>query len=587
MAAGQTVAVEGANRSGKTLLLRSLGRELAGVTQRGALRFQDREVLSLSDSEYDAGFLRHVAFVRENAGSELFPGERVHAQLRGPRSAPGKEEARNLLTALGVADPEAVLSLRVLDLSRGLKLAIAVAKALASKPRLLVLDDVLLARDALSTAQWLSHVRHLQDTEQLAVLLLCRRAASYSMLRPIGVVQLEARRALCPPSQAALDALASETPRPRPAGKPLLRAEHLSVAFARDQALFAQPRVVQALVGLSLQVRAGEVVGLTGGSPSGKTTLAFALAQLIPATLGRVTLRIRADRAALGRRRPVLICFEDALESFDPRLQIGAQLLEAAHLRDESGDAAERLLNACIAAVGLEPDRRQRTRSALSQAELQLLALARALLLDPSVVILDNALSAVDSERRDTLLKMLRDRCKRRGLGAVVMSHEGAALSGASDRLGVMYAGRLIENRPDSGRAGRAASSVHPLALGLRAHATAWTSGGRRRRRSGPESAPLGLRLPPPMSSCRGRPMRCRGSVAASHHRRRSTPGRLLAPTRLTAPSGQNDCGEKSVTPARWQPNQATRCIQPCRSSSSPCWIPSSVSRSLEATGPA
>lgn len=447
LAAGQSAVIEGANLAGKSSLLRAMRREAPEVLRlTGKLRFRGTDVLQLSDGGYRDQFLRHVGFVDECAGDRLIPPLRVRELFRGATKL-NKQQLLALLSSLGLTDPERLLRQRVAQLSRGTRLAVAIALELGRQPSLLFIDNVFFLLDPLSTRQWLTQVRQLQRTAGMAVVALACSPDDAAELEPARVIRLAGSVRLTLPRLAPHDATAEAQPRTavESVGKPLLRVEYVSSVRLKDVGWRSRPEPVVALDSLKLDLWRGELLALVGQSPSGKTTLAHILARILSPTLGRVALRARDEQQ--GRSRRLVLCFEDAPDSFDPRLTIRQQLDEALPLRPR-GQRPARSGEALLSSVGLDPGVCERYPHQLSAAEAQLVALARARLIEPAVLVLDNALSAVDRAHRDALLSQLREEFAARHAGILWLSHTLGAVTQHADRVGVLYKGRLVELGP-------------------------------------------------------------------------------------------------------------------------------------------
>ena len=444
--AGETCVLEGGNRSGKTSLLTALERRTGQELElRGSVRFAGTNVLELADAAYRTTLLAHVAVLPEDGGATLFPSRRVGTLFSHREGS----SAHDLLAWLGFAAPEVTLRQRVRELSHGARLAVSLALALSRGPQLLIIDDIFHSCDALRTDQWLSSVRRQQEERGLAVLVSCRSAESCRALLPTQVVSLPNHRPLEPPRPLQLVGWGMEAPaQPSPhGGKPLVQVGHLSTLRMRDMGWIAKPAPVFALQSVNLELERGEVLGIVGASPSGKSTLALTLARIIEPSFGQVSVRSRADRTEGTGPQRMVLCFEDARPSLDPRLTLGRQLGQVLELNPKAQRELELPVRA-LGAVGLGPELLRRRPAELSQAEVQLAAFARALLLDPAVLILDNALSNVEAPHRRELLKLLRERCRTRGQSALVVTHRLNSLASVFDRVGVMYAGHLVEIGP-------------------------------------------------------------------------------------------------------------------------------------------
>lgn len=441
--AGETCVLEGGNRSGKTSLLAALERR-EGVQLRGSVRFGGVGLVELADDAYRDSFLERVSILSEDGGAALLPSRRVRALFSNDLAG----SAHEYLGRFGFGAPEITLRQRVRELSHGARLALSLALALSRRTQLLIIDDIFHSSDALRTDQWLSSLRREQADRGLAVLALCRSAQSCSALLPRTVVSLPGRHPLGKPHPLQPAGWGQHAPAPPSyrGGKPLLQVRHLTTLRARDLGWLAKPAPVFALQSVSFELARGEVLGVIGASPSGKSTLALTLARLVEPTFGQVSVRSRADRADGSGVPRIVLCFEDARASFDPRLSLGQQLSHVVELAAK-GTREQELEVRALGAVGLEPELLGRHPDQVSLSEVQLVAFGRALLLDPTVMLLDNALSNVDAPHRLELLSMLRERCRTRGLGALVVTHHLASLA-LFDRVGVMYAGHLVEIGP-------------------------------------------------------------------------------------------------------------------------------------------
>ena len=252
---------------------------------------------------------------------------------------------------------------------------------------------------------------------------------------------------------------------------PLLEAEALSVHFpVRRGVLRREVARVRAVDRVSLHVDAGEVLGIVGESGCGKTTLGRALVSLYPPSAG--TLRVQGrDVAALGaaeRRRmtrDVQMVFQDPFASLNPRQRI-RQILETPYEVHGVSPVAgcEARLRQLIEQVGLSPEHLERWPHELSGGQRQRVGIARALALEPRVVVLDEPLSALDLSVQSQVLNLLGDLQDRLGLSYVFISHDLAVVAYLCDRVAVMYLGRVVESGP---AAALFASPGHPYTQAL------------------------------------------------------------------------------------------------------------------------
>jgi len=235
--------------------------------------------------------------------------------------------------------------------------------------------------------------------------------------------------------------------------EPLLRVEGLTKSFrARGGGLFR--RAVPAVSGVSFVLQRGETLGLVGESGCGKSTLARLILNLIEPDAGNVTIDgapfIQASTKVRRKlRRRLQIVFQDALSSLNPRMTVGVNIAEPMRLQGlgsaaERRDAARELLEL----VGLRAGDEERYPHEFSGGQCQRIAIARALILRPDIVVFDEAVSALDVSIRAQILRLVLDLQQRLGLSYIFISHDLGVVKRVSDRIAVMYLGRIVEIGP-------------------------------------------------------------------------------------------------------------------------------------------
>ena len=244
------------------------------------------------------------------------------------------------------------------------------------------------------------------------------------------------------------------TAAPAATQSPLLSIEGLSVTYRS-----ATGRGVAALRGIDLTLQRGETLAIVGESGSGKTTLARAALRLFdigvrPAIAGKVTLEGRdlfalSDRDLRRLRRRVQLVFQDPYASLDPRMRIAAIVAEPLAIH-RIGRRAERLARAreLLAQVGLSESIARRFPSALSGGQRQRVGIARALAVDPELLVLDEPLSALDVSVQAQVINLLVDLKERRGLTFLLIAHDLRLVNYLATRVAVMYLGRIVESGP-------------------------------------------------------------------------------------------------------------------------------------------
>ncbi len=234
----------------------------------------------------------------------------------------------------------------------------------------------------------------------------------------------------------------------------LVRLENLSVAFPGRGPADGNGRHFRAVDDVSLNIHAGEVLGLVGESGSGKTTLAKALLRLYRPSEGRILFR-GTDLARLGERalrpyrRDLQMVFQDPLSSFNPRQTVAESLAMPLRLHGICPRAEiPRAVETALARVGLSPAFSDRFPHELSGGQLQRVAIGRALTLSPSLLVADEAVSKLDVSVRAQILNLLRDVQEANALSILFITHDLYVARYLCHRIGVMYFGKLVELGP-------------------------------------------------------------------------------------------------------------------------------------------
>jgi peptide/nickel transport system ATP-binding protein len=253
---------------------------------------------------------------------------------------------------------------------------------------------------------------------------------------------------------AAEPAAVQEAARPRAPSPTLLRAETLTKTYALASGWFGPRAVVRAVDGVSLDIEQGETFGLVGESGSGKSTLGRLLLHLERPTSGRVFLD-GVDLGALpaaklrAARRHMQVVFQDPYGSIDPRWSLGDIIAEPLEVHETLSKAERRArVQSLLAEVGLDPAWDTRFPHQLSGGQRQRVAIARAIALRPRFVLADEALSALDASVQAQVVNLLRDLKEKLGLTYLFIAHGLHVVRRLSDRVGVMYLGRLVEIGP-------------------------------------------------------------------------------------------------------------------------------------------
>ena len=338
-----------------------------------------------------------------------------------------------------------------------------IAVALACSPRILVADEPTAALDVTVQAQILNLLVELRERRGLAVVLIthdlavvARTCDRVAVMRGGRIVEAgEKRRLLAAPRHPHTVALVRRHPSrpvtPRPAGEtgpePLLEVEDLEVRYP----LGRRHRGPPALSGVRLRVFPGESVGVVGESGSGKTTLARAVLGLTPITSGRVRFAggdLTRDRTAvLARlRREAAMVFQDPWGALNPRLTIGKALAEvlAVHGRTPAADVPRRV-GELLDLVALDRAFADRTPRTMSGGQCQRAGIARALAVEPQLLITDECVASLDAMVQDRIVALLRDLKERMRLTLLFIAHDLALVRNLCDRVVVMRRGEIVE----------------------------------------------------------------------------------------------------------------------------------------------
>lgn len=234
----------------------------------------------------------------------------------------------------------------------------------------------------------------------------------------------------------------------------LLEVEDLSVSFALQRGLFQRKARLRAVRGVSFELAAGEILGLVGESGSGKSTTGRALMRLVEPDGGKVRLRDTELTALSGRelrrhRRHIQMVFQDPYSSLDPSMVIAESVGEPLEVHEGlRGKARDDRVRDLLVRVGLSPRHLERYPYEFSGGQRQRLAIARALAVDPDVVVCDEAVSALDVSTQNQIINLLEELRAELGTSYLFISHDLSVVRQLAQRVAVMYLGRLVEEGP-------------------------------------------------------------------------------------------------------------------------------------------
>lgn len=478
---GEKLALVGESGSGKTVSALSLLRLALGAEVRGRAVFEGQDLLSLSERQLRAVRGDAISFVFQepmSALNPLFPVGRQIAEVlqlkRGMSANQAMREAVALLASTGIPEPERRAGAFPHQLSGGQRQRAMIAMALASRPRLLVADEPTTALDVTVRGQILGLLDQLQREHGMAVLMithdlnLVRRFADRVAVMEQGhiVEQGTVTSVFGAPEHAYTRKLLGSKPvrdvvETPPGGPTLVQAQDLQVAYPVPlpgiRGWFSRGRYV-AVHDASFALQPGHTLGVVGESGSGKTSLALAVLGLIRASGGLAVngqpwpRHQSAQERAL--RRQVQVVFQDPFSSLSPRMTVEQIVGEGLRVHEPGWSVAtrrERVL-AMLREVGLLADGDdgaawlQRYPHEFSGGQRQRLAIARALIVEPTVLVLDEPTSALDVTVQQQVLRLLQRLQRERGLGYLLITHDMDVVRAMAHHVLVMKDGRVVES---------------------------------------------------------------------------------------------------------------------------------------------
>ena len=453
--------------------LATMGLLPQGAQATGQITLNGTDLLTLPEHRLCAVRGNDIGMVFQEPMTALNPVQTIGAQVaetilqhspRTPRTD-ARNKAREALLRCGLDLP---LTRYPHELSGGQRQRVVIAMAIALRPRLLIADEPTTALDVTTQAQILDLLQDLTRTEGMALMMITHDLAVVAnMAHRIAVMQngrivetgptahvLSHRTH--PYTRALFDA-SSHQPHlpPRPDTGSLLSAQGVTCTYPLPRPHpFAKRPSFTAVRDISFHIGRGERVGLVGESGCGKSTLTRALLGLTPITGGTITLGGDAvftdHRPNLEVRRRIQVVFQDPYGSFNPRHRVSRLITEPFHLlpNPPQGPDRDTAVAEALSAVGLSPDDAHKHIHAFSGGQRQRLAIARALIIRPDLIVFDEAVSALDVRVRAQILDLMADLSASYGLAYLFISHDLSVVRGITDRIMVMRAGRIVEEGP-------------------------------------------------------------------------------------------------------------------------------------------
>jgi microcin C transport system ATP-binding protein len=389
----------------------------------------------------------------------------LHQGLTGQEA---RARTLDLLTQVGIPEPETRLKSYPHQLSGGQRQRVMIAMALANEPDLLIADEPTTALDVTVQAQILGLLKELQTRLGMAMLFIThdlgivRKLADRLCVMKEGkiVEQGPVERVFTAPEHPYTRALLAAEPKPDPAplcdnAPVMVETQDLKVWFPIKRG-FLRKVVghIKAVDGVSIAVRQGETLGIVGESGSGKTTLGLALLRLISSDGPIVFLGKKITGLNFRQMRPfrhhMQIVFQDPYGSLSPRMSVSDIIEEGlwVHHPKLPREQREQRVIGALRDVGLDPETRFRYPHEFSGGQRQRIAVARAIVLEPTFVVLDEPTSALDMLIQAQIVELLRDLQRRHNLTYTFISHDLRVVAALSCRLVVMRHGKVVEEGP-------------------------------------------------------------------------------------------------------------------------------------------
>ena len=471
---GEIMCVVGESGSGKSMAANAImGLLPKGVNAtQGEVLFEGQDLLTMTEKQHRTLRGLKIGMIFQEPMTALNPLMRVGAQIAEVFEAhdqltPKERQARalELLIEVGIPQPEKAIRAYPFELSGGQRQRVMIAMALALEPTLLIADEPTTALDVTTQAQILALIRDLQQRRGMAVMFITHDfgvvaeiASRVCVMRHGKIVELgDARSVLENPQDAYTQALIAAIPsnavpphRDTDQVAPLLEIKGLQKVFRSRGGWFKPAREVHALNDVSLTLARGETVGIVGESGSGKSTLGRCVVRLEHPDSGELLLdgvnlsQLKGDALRRERHRVQMI-FQDPYASLNPRTKVGMAIAQGPIANGTPKAAALKRAGELLDMVGLGASAVERYPHEFSGGQRQRIGIARALALDPELIVADEAVSALDVSIQAQVLELLEELKQRLSLSLLFITHDLRVAAQLCDRIVVMQHGRIIE----------------------------------------------------------------------------------------------------------------------------------------------
>ncbi len=471
IAPGEVTGLVGESGSGKSMTaLAVMGLLPHGAQVTGQVMLGGQDLITLPERRLCAIRGREIGMIFQEPMTALNPVQTIGDQVaetlvihRAASRAGALDAARERLDRVGLPAARFPLTRFPHELSGGQRQRVCIAMAIALRPKLLIADEPTTALDVTTQAQILDLLRGLVEDERMALLLITHDLAVVSGAAQRTAVMDQGRIVEQGPTEAlfrtrhhpytrTLFAASDHIPTrvPQATTAPLLQVEGVvrDYLLPRLGPLGPAPRF-RALNEVSFTLNEGESLGLVGESGSGKSTLARAILGLDPLQGG--VIRLGGQSITAGTQMPrtmragMQAVFQDPYGSFNPRHRVGRLIAEPFHLVPTPRAEREARIAAALTDVGLKPEDATKYIHEFSGGQRQRVAIARALIIRPKLIVLDEAVSALDVRVRAQILDLLADLQSRLGLAYLFITHDLSVVRAITDRVLVLQGGAIVE----------------------------------------------------------------------------------------------------------------------------------------------
>ncbi len=469
---GECLALVGESGSGKSVTAHSILRLLPAktVSSTGSIRYNGVDLLHASENQLRSLRGNHIAMIFQEPMTSLNPLHTVEKQIsevleihKGLKGRAARQRTLELLELVGIRQPLQRLKAYPHQLSGGQRQRVMIAMALANEPELLIADEPTTALDVTVQQKILELLIELQQRLGMSLLLishdlnLVRRIAQRVCVMRHGEIVEQAdcetlfRTPQHPYSRLLIEAEPSGAPVPSRYDHNLLEVDDLKVWFPLPKALFSRTQeYIKAVDGVSFRLQRGKTLGIVGESGSGKSTLGQAILRLVESEgdirFGNKQLSLLNQRLMRPLRRQIQVVFQDPFGSLSPRMSV-QQIIAEGLLTHGIGTAEEReaAVIRVLEEVGLDPQSRHRYPHEFSGGQRQRISIARALVLEPALILLDEPTSALDRTVQKQVVELLRQLQIRHGLTYLFISHDLAVVHALAHDLMVIKDGKVVE----------------------------------------------------------------------------------------------------------------------------------------------